>query len=459
MIEEVFETIDKENLIAKGDNIVLGLSGGPDSMALLYLLLEYRKKVEFDLYIAHVNHGVRGKEARRDQNFVEKVAKEHNLKFFTKNIDMIQSGKDMGISPEEAGRILRYDFFRSIVKGKKGAKVAVAHNKNDQAETLIMRFLRGTGIDGLKGMDYKVDDIIRPILGIDRELIEKYIKDNEISTVLDSTNDMTIYTRNKVRLELIPYIKDNFNPNLIDTLWRMSKISKEDSSFLEKYTDNRYNDIVKKEEDNKVIFFKEAFNREDMAIKSRLLRRAILNVKKDLNGISEKHISTTIDMFNIGLTGKEIHIVDNIVSKVSYNDLIIERSTEEIEDYIYSYDLEEELLLGKLGYFITSRIMSIEEYNTSDKNRNSRYFDLDKLGRLSIRNRRNGDRFRPIGMKGRKKLKDYFIDEKISLDNRKKIPIILSDDEIIWIVGYRMSEDYKVIENTKKVLEINYKIK
>ena len=236
----VWQNILDYDLISSQDNIVIGLSGGPDSMALLYSLL-YAKKhfLDFNIIVAHVNHGVRGEEASADQLFVEKVAKDLNLLHYSINVDMVQHGKEMGITAEEAGRELRYGFFRDILKNHGGGKIAVAHNKNDQAETLLMRIMRGTGIDGLKGMEYISDDIIRPILGISRDDIEKYITLNHIETVSDMTNFQAIYNRNKVRLELIPYIEENFNPNILNTLWRMSQISNIDSKFLEEYSQKK----------------------------------------------------------------------------------------------------------------------------------------------------------------------------------------------------------------------------
>ena len=185
MEDRVLKTIKKYNLIQEGEEIVIGLSGGPDSMALLYVLLDIREEIDFNIHIAHVNHGIRGKDALADEKFVEKLAKKINLPYYSKTVNMDKYAKEQGISSEEAGRKLRYGFFREILFKLGGGKIAVAHNKNDQAETLIMRFFRGTGIDGLKGMEYKNGDIIRPILGIERKEIEKYLLDRNIESRID----------------------------------------------------------------------------------------------------------------------------------------------------------------------------------------------------------------------------------------------------------------------------------
>ena len=175
---------------------------------------------------------------------------------------MEEYAKEKGLSSEEAGRALRYGFFREILSSIGGGKIAVAHNKNDQAETLLMRFFRGTGIDGLKGMEYKNEDIIRPILGIERSEIEKYLLDRNIESRLDKTNLEPIYNRNKIRLELIPYIKKYFNPNIIDTLWRTSEVVSVDSNFLERYSKETYSKLVKKREKNSIILDGSLFVKE-----------------------------------------------------------------------------------------------------------------------------------------------------------------------------------------------------
>lgn len=457
---KVLSAIKEYNLIMKNDNIVVGVSGGPDSMALLYILLEIKDSIPFNIYIAHVNHGVRGEEAQNDQLFVEEIANKLKLPYYTKNVDMIQYGKEKGISSEEAGRELRYGFFREILGLHGGGKIAVAHNMNDQAETLLMRFMRGTGIDGLKGMEFVIGDIIRPILGIDRKEIEAYIEDNKIPTVLDKTNLMPIYTRNKVRLELIPYIEEHFNPNIINTLWRMSKISSIDSKFLEKYSEERYNLIVKKQDEHSIILDGKKFSHEDRAIQQRIIRISILKINGSLQGVSESQISGVLNLFILSETGKSVDLSNDIVAKTSYDDLIIQKRKEKEEkEYLYNLSLLEINNFEDLGYSFDIEVFTKDENVIMNKDKNTRYFDLDKVeGDIRVRNRLNGDKFVPFGMNGTKKLKDYFIDEKIPKDLRDNIPLIVDNKNIIWVVGYRTNEMYKLTNGTKRILSITYRI-
>lgn len=456
--DKVLSTIREYNLIQENDNIVVGVSGGPDSMALLYVLLEIEPLIKFNIYVAHVNHGVRGEDAKSDQLFVEEIAKNLNLPYYTKNVNMIEYGKEKGISSEEAGRELRYGFFREILDSVGGGKIAVAHNMNDQAETLIMRFLRGTGIDGLKGMDFKTKDIIRPILGIDRGEIESYIENNNIKTVLDKTNLEPIYSRNKVRLELIPYIEKNFNPNIINTLWRLSRIASMDSEFLEEYSEGRYNNIVKNQDKHSIILDGGKLFEEDKSIQQRIIRIAILKINGSLQGITEIQISSVINLFMGSNTGKEVHLSNNIIAKTSYGDLIIEKG---INRYVNKYFYELKFLglnvLEDIGYSFNIEIFPKDDGFTMNKGKNIKYFDFDMVkGNLAVRNRLDGDRLIPFGMKGTKKLKDYFIDEKVPKEMRDKIPLIVDEENILWVVGYRTNDLYKVTKKTKIILSISY---
>lgn len=456
---KVLNIIREYNLINENDNIVVGVSGGPDSMALLFCLLEIKETMDFNIYVAHVNHGVRGEEARKDQLFVEEMASKLGLPYYTKNVNMIEYGKERGITSEEAGRELRYGFFREILKSVGGGKIAVAHNMNDQAETLLMRFMRGTGIDGLKGMEFISGDIIRPILGIDRKEIEAYIEVNRIETVLDKTNLEPIYSRNKVRLELIPYMEKSFNPNLVNTLWRMSRVSAIDSKFLEEYSRRRFNIMVKKEDENSIILDGEKFIEEDRSIQQRIIRNGILKINGSLQGVTEAQTSFVLNLFFASDTGKEVHLSNNIIARISYGDLIIEKAKDK-EEKKYFYELKAPGLNHlDMGYSFEVDIFHRDEGFTMYKGNNTRYFDLQKVkGSLGVRNRQDGDRLVPFGMKGTKKLKDYFIDEKVPKELRDSIPLIVDDENILWVVGYRTNELYKVTKDTKKILAISFKL-
>lgn len=459
MKDKVLSIVKEYDLIKENENIVIGVSGGPDSMALLYILLELKESIDFKIFVAHLNHGVRGKDAKKDQLFVEEECKKLNLPYYTKTISMVEYGKEKGITAEEAGRELRYGFFREILKKQGGGKIAVAHNKNDQAETVIMRFMRGTGIDGLKGMEFISEDIIRPILSINRAEIENYIEEKKIETVLDKTNLQPIYSRNKVRLELIPYIEENFNPNIIDTIWRISNLSQIDSEFLEKHSKKLFNQVVIKDGKNSIILDGRKILELDRSIQQRIIRNGIGKINGTLQGITESHVIFGLNLLLNGHTGKSINIINNIVIRLNYNELIIEKEINiKKKDYIYELKYPGVEFVEELGYSFNMEIIDFQEGLKFEKSKYIGYFDLDKInGDLFLRNRRAGDRFTPFGMKGSKKIKDYFIDEKINKESRDIIPILTDKNHILWLVGYRTSERYKINRNTEKILKITYK--
>ena len=457
MKNKVLENIKKYNLIEDGDNIVIGLSGGPDSMALLYVLLDI-EEINFNIYLAHVNHGVRGEEALKDETFVEDLAQKLELPYYSTRVNMNQYAKEKGLSSEEAGRELRYGFFRKIAKELGHGKIAVAHNKNDQAETLLLRLFRGTGVDGLCGMDFISQDIIRPILNIERAEIEKYLEDRNIETRLDKTNLESIYNRNKVRLELIPYIEENFNPNIVEALWRTSRLASLDNEFLELYTKKSYDSMVEKIGEDSIVLDRNRFLKENRSIQQRIIRNGIIHINNNVQGLTEQHISNILKLFIEGRTGKSIDIIDNIVAKTSYDNLIIEKKKDiVIGDYLYELSMEGNTYIEELGFKISTEIVSADGLDIYTGNRFIKYFDYDKIEEgLYIRNRKVGDRFIPYGMTGNKKLKDYFIDEKIPRDKRDQIPILVDKENILWIIGYRISDLYKITDSTKTILKISF---
>ncbi len=456
-MESIFKTnIISKNLIESGDTILGAISGGPDSMAMLNCLVLLKKDLKFKLLIAHVNHGVRGEYAKRDQEFVKMVAKDYNIPYFTKNVDMVGYGKELGISSEEAGRILRYGFFREILSDYGGGKIAVAHNKNDQAETILHRIIRGTGLDGLKSMEFIKGDIIRPLLNISRKEIEDYIEQKRIKFVVDHTNLETDYTRNKIRLELLPYIKENFNPNIIDSLYRLTRIATGEIQIIEEITTEKYNLIVKSATENSIIFNGAIFKLESEAIRKRLIRKAIENISGNLHGIEEIHINDIIKLFQDAKTGKNIDISKGLRARVSYSDFIIElRNNTNPKLEAKKIEIGENVL-EEFAIIISLELISADEIDFN--NADIKYIDYDKVsGELWIRRRKSGDKFSPLGLGGSKKLKDYMIDKKIPQDKRNSIPILCDNSGIIWVIGYGLSDKYKITKETKQTLRIKLK--
>lgn len=455
MIQKVISTIEKNLMLDKGDTVIVAVSGGPDSMCLLHLLNELSDQLELKLIVAHVNHCLRGLEADKDQEFVHDFCDDLKIECYSKRIDINKIAEINNVSSETAGRDARYEYFNELKNKFKANKIALAHNANDQAETVLMRIIRGTGLEGLVGIKPVREDIfVRPLINITRNQIEEYCALNNIDPRLDKTNLESIYTRNKIRLELIPYIENNFNSDIVNGLIRLGDTAKKDNDFIQKQVDFSYKKYCHRKQ-GKVIIKSEAFN-EDEAVLSRLIRRTFQEVTGNLYNFEKVHIYDIINIQKQG-TGKEITLPSAVNAINDYGDIIItkEEKSSELEKYEFYLHINEENIIAPIGKRITLKFLENQKkINFTDKP-NIRSFDFDKIkGDITIRNRKDGDKFTPFGMKGTKKLKDLFIDLKVKKGERSKIPLICFGEDIAWIVGYRVSEKFKITDNTKNILQI-----
>ena len=288
LIHKVLDTIKKYHLIETGDRLVLGVSGGPDSITMLDILLKIQqeKLIAFDMVVAHVNHMIR-EEANEDEEFVKKYCMKNNIQFFSKSIDVQKIANTNKISTEEAGRDVRYAFFNEVLEKINGTKIAIAHNKNDKVETIIMNALRGCGLPGLKGIEPVREQYIRPLIECDRKEIEDYCEENHIEPRMDKTNFENIYTRNKIRNVLIPYIQQEFNSNIIATIDRLSNLVTEQESYIQKQVEKVYEDIVLEEKINvysirKNISLKQVTETTDKQVEKQVTEITTEQDKKDI---------------------------------------------------------------------------------------------------------------------------------------------------------------------------------
>ena len=299
-MEEVLKTITKYNLIQSGDRIVLAVSGGPDSMFMLDILNKLKERLDFKIFVCHVNHLIR-KEAVEDEKFVQDFCQKIGVECYTKRIDVKEFANNKKIGTEEAGRIVRYQFFEEILEKTNSNKIAIAHNKNDKVETIIMNLLRGTGMLGLKGIEPIRDNkYIRPIIEIERKDIEEYCNKNELNPRIDKTNFENIYTRNKIRNIVIPYIQKEFNPNIIEGINRLSAIATEEEDFLNAYTEDKYKEILIEESNEQIILNLKLFNSQNKVIKKRLILYTITK----LMGTSSRNWKDTYRRHNKALWKK-----------------------------------------------------------------------------------------------------------------------------------------------------------
>lgn len=302
MEQEVLQTILKYNLINEKDKIVIGVSGGPDSICLLNVLNSLKKKLNFEIYVAHINHMIRDV-ADEETEYVKNFCKKINVECFVKKVDVIKIAKQEKRGTEEVGRNIRYDFFDEVATKTKSNKIATAHNKNDKVETVIFNILRGSGLSGLKGIEAKRDEkYIRPLIEIEREDIENYCNKNDLKPKYDETNLNTIYTRNKIRNVMIPYIKKEFNPNIVKTIDRLSNLTTEENQYLDEITKKTFDEICIRTDKKQIVLDLKKFNNIALVIKRRIVLYAINRILDSTQGIEKINIDDIINLCakNIG---------------------------------------------------------------------------------------------------------------------------------------------------------------
>ncbi len=474
IIEKVLNTIKCNNLINVGETVIAGISGGPDSVCLVHILNNISSIYNFKIIAVHINHMLRGEEADKDENYAREFCERLSIEFYSDKIDIRNLSKKESVSIEEAGRIARYRQFQFYAENKGAQKIAVAHNKNDHAETVIMNIIRGTGTDGLKGIQYKRDNIIRPLLDVSRHEIEDYCLINELNPRIDSSNLDNIYTRNKIRLELIPFINKCFNTDIIESIGRTAEIVGCDISFIEEYAVQAMKKSIIEKKSDKISLNVKILKDFHDSIKNRILRNTIKDIKGNLNGIEKKHIDILSDLAFNGRTGAMVCLPGKLIGEKSYNTLCVSygriNSSKSIKDQ-KNDKFEIEMKTHGSNFFkfngrcyrlesavigpIDAENINIERCKKEGK---VQYFDYEslKMG-IYLRNRTKGDLFKPLNGKGTKKLKEYFIDEKIPREERDKILLVATGNEIVWVVGNKTSDKFKVNENTKYILKLELK--
>lgn len=428
VLDIIRQTVSEYNLLQKGDSVLIGLSGGADSVCLTHALYSLKDIFGIKLYTVHINHGIRGEEAERDQKFAADFSKSLGIKCFIIKLDIPQIASKNGDSEETAGRKARYEIFDRLCVEHNITKIATAHNKNDNAETILMNFMRGSSVKGLCGIPCRRDNIIRPILNVSRDMIEEYCKYNNLEYVTDSTNLSNDYTRNKIRNILIPMIRAEFNPNFIGTVTSNAQYMYEDSECLDSLSERIYKNIV---HDGSVLIDELKIN--PVSVQRRVIRYMLI---KEYGGISDIPSVYINDILKLKNTGAYINLADNVTAMTEYGRLKIGKFKEN-EDIDFEYVLS---IPG--GCFIPelSVYAEVKRCNSREKD-GALYLGCDEAEKLIIRTRRAGDRFSPCGMNGSKKVKQYFIDNKIPKQQRNRIPIIEINGKIA-AVGSRVDNHF-----------------
>lgn len=453
--KRVLEFIKAHGLFAAGDRVVVGFSGGADSMAMVDILTSL-PDFPLQIQLAHLNHQLRGEESDADEAFVRSVAENYALPIEISRVDIAAVAGHQGLSLEEAGREARRSFFLDVAGKRSAVAVALGHHRDDQAETVLMRLVRGAAGSGLAGMQPRLpgDIFVRPLLCLNRGEIDAYVRKGSLEFREDSSNSDSRFLRNRIRHELLPLLR-SYNPEITERLNQTAQAVAADEVLLESVVESAYPQIVATAGAGIRIDL-EKLRHEPQAFRKRLYRKALSAVKGDLRQISSIHLADIDRLVMAKKGGGKLILPSGLIAIKKYDSMIITdapeepggQSTEISVDSCGSYllDSRSTLMVEKVDF-------PPSEWRLIDAD--TVYVDMKQFPfPWTIRCFREGDRFTPFGMSGRKKIKDLFIDKKIPLASRKSIPLFLCRGEIFWVGGVQMAESTRITDSPGELLRL-----
>ncbi|WP_077612607.1 tRNA lysidine(34) synthetase TilS [Clostridium sp. Marseille-P2415] len=449
MYGKILDFIRRNRLFTPGDRVIVALSGGADSVCLLIVLNELKEELGLELKAVHVHHGLRGKEADRDSLYAGQLSKELGIAFACVRVDAALYAREHGMSVEEAGRHLRYEIFERERLAFGGTKIAVAHHADDQAETILYNLFRGTGLKGLGGMRPVRERIVRPLLSVGRGEILAYLEEKGISYCEDSTNASLDYVRNRLRSQILPSIKEQINSRAGENIVHAGEMAAKADAYLEKQAESVLKACGKRETDaaGTCLACKagvEMLLTEDDIIKNYVIRRMIRSVNESMKDITMTHVESAAALLS-GPSGRQVDLPHGLIAVRTVSELWIKKKNQ--GDLVEN---ECSFPLPKLDF----TVFPYKKGQEIPKNGCTKWFDYDKIKcALSVRYRETGDYITLAGG-GRKTVKAFMIDEKIPKEERGKIPLVADGSHVLWVIGYRISEYYKITDDTHTVIQM-----
>ncbi len=457
--EKFLSTIRKFRMIQEGDTVLVAVSGGCDSTSLLFLLNELKSSWKLKLGILHVNHQLRGADSERDENFVRKLGQRFKIPVSVARVDVKKKAADENISLEEAARLLRYDFFERTARSKRAHCVAVAHTQDDQAETVLMRILTGTGLQGLQAIRPKRKlngaYLIRPLIEISRADLEEFAKKKKIRFRTDETNRSIKFLRNRIRHDLLPRLERDFNPQIKKVLARLPHLLDVDVSFLAEFAKMSYQRLAKLESSKEVVFSKSSFSKLHPAIQYRLISFALKDIgRADLDfehwkAFHEKWLSQA---------RFKIQMPKGVLVSVSSENVRVFRDRNKARSFSYLLPKNGKVFISEIGAILNLKPLEKMPRQLRKKNRTFEIMDADQLTfPLVVRTRRPGDRFQPLGQTKPQKLKSFLINQHVPVRERDRLPLLISQGTIVWVVGVALGEAAKVTsQRTKRFVRASF---
>lgn len=446
--QKILKFIDDKKLITKNDRVLIALSGGPDSVSLFHFLIKYKKKFKIELGAVHINHKLRATDSDNDEKFCKELCGKFSIPFFVVRKDVKNLSKKKKMSLEEAGREVRYSEFAKIAKQNNYTKIATAHTCDDNAETVFLNLIKGTGIKGLAGIPYQRENIIRPLLILTKNEILSYLNENKILFRIDASNFESDYDRNYIRNEIFPLIREKLNASFEVKILNTSSLVRSFSNQLDKIIAAAV-DEVSYFSKGKLKLSLPGLKKYDSEFSGDIFKRAIEN-NFDVS-LNYKNLNDINFLIN-AQTGDQINLNKNLVALRERNEILFFRP-EKVKDY-----KEVEIKTGQTVKLNSKKLLivnGIEKPLKFSSNRNREYITADKIEeKFLVRKWKSGDRFYPIGMKGTKKLSDFLNEEKINSFDKKNQLVLTNKGKIVWVVGLRLDERFKVTNRTNRIIEL-----
>ena len=449
--------ISKNKLLADCRKLLLAVSGGPDSLAMLDLFYKLRKNFELEIGVVHLDHMFR-EDSKSEADFVEKFAKKKGIKLFRRQVNLPEIIKKNNFSTEAAARKERFKFFKEVINKYNFDLLALAHHRDDQAETVLLNLFRGSGLQGLSGIQAKAEfngvKVIHPMLNFSKKEILDYCHKRNLRPRFDSSNQKSIYTRNVIRNEIFPIVEKKINNSARKVIARSSNLLAAENEFLNKLVLREYKKILKSKSDKKIVIDFNKFKDIDQVLQRRIYRMVYDELNDNLDDLYLDHIFEIEELISDKKTGRGVDIASEIRVEISYSNLVFLKKDKLPEGLINKVKISpgKEIEVDN-NCSLNTEIVDSRDFSFSE-NPKQAAFDYDKLELpLFIRNRKDGDKFRPLGMSGHKKVKDILIDQKVPKYERDQLLLVVdSEDNIIWLAPHRISNDYKITEETDKVL-------
>ena len=455
LAEKFRKFAEKHDLLKNVDHVVAAISGGVDSMVMLDLIIGYRWDIHYKVVVAHVNHCLRGKDSDADEKLVSNFCKSRSIRLFSKRVNVHEYARTHSISLEMAGRDLRYNYFQETSAEFDNSVIATGHTKNDQIETVLLRIFRGTGIKGLEGIPIKRDNIIRPILFAGKRELYEYAEESGIPFSEDHTNFKSDFQRNFVRNDLVPQVLERINPNTINAVWNLSEFAKETSELIDKAAKMAYSDVVAEEKRDYIVLEISRLKRYLIAVEKEVLRLSLSQLTTGHVSMDSHTMHNLMEFINSGKTGQYLEFQAQVKIYIDRGTLIIYNEEHSGWDEI---DIQPGRKYNTGNFSFQSSLIYEWGDQLFSQDSGEELIDFGKVnGKLRLRHWRFGDQIIPIGLRGRKKLSDLFVDLKVPRFIKDRIPILECDGEIIWICGLKLSDKVKVTSDTKEVLKMQYR--